>query len=354
VLKNSLFSKYGEESSQMMVTTVPGIEDIVLREGREKLNLLEFQPRFGGVEGRVYLRIPNSDIYNLFKMRSIEHAIRIIGTFPVKESRSGLDEIYREVSKLSIPLGLTFRVTCERIGKHDYTSLDVQRIAGQAIVDKYGTKVDLKNPDTVVRVDVIRNLCIVGIQLTRNSLRIRYPRAFQHPSALNPVIAYAMLRYSDVQPDDRILDAFCGGGTIVIEAAQVWNNVEVLGLDISPKSIDGARRNSEVAGVGSRVKFIIGDATRLEKFLPAEWRADKVVSNLPFGIRSGRIKSIPRIYSGFLRSLRPFLTEKSKICLLTIHKGLLRSIGETLGYELLDSRQIKNGGLTSYIMLFKP
>jgi len=354
VLKNSSFSKRREESSQMMVTTIPGIEDIVLKEGMEKLNLLEFQPRFGGVGGRVYLRIPNSDVHKLFKMRSIEHIIQIIKTFPVKESKSGLDEIYRGVSKLAIPLGLTFRVTCERIGKHDYTSIDVQRIAGQAIVDKYGTKVDLKNPDTVVRVDVIQNLCIVGIQLTRTSLRIRYPRVFQHPSALNPVIAYAMLRYSDVQPGDRVLDAFCGGGTIVIEAAQVWDNIEVLGLDISPKSIDGARRNSEAAGVESRVKFIIGDATRLERSLPAEWKADKVVSNLPFGIRSGRIKSIPKIYSGFLRSLRPFLTEKSKICLLTIHRGLLRSIGETMGYELLDSRQITNGGLTAYIMLFKP
>jgi len=61
-----------------------------------------------------------------------------------------------------------------------------------------------------------------------------------------------MLRYSDVQPGDRVLDAFCGGGTIVIEAAQVWDNIEVLGLDISSKSIDGARRNSEAAGVESR------------------------------------------------------------------------------------------------------
>jgi len=342
------------ETSRLMVTTVPGIEDIVLKEASEKLSLLESQLRFGEVSGRVYLRIPKGEVQKLFGMRSIEHIIEIIETFHVEKIRDGLDDIYKEVSRLAIPLGLTFRVTCERVGSHEYTSMDVQRVAGQAIVDKYGTKVNLENPETVVRVDVVHNLCFVGIQLTRSSLRIRYSRVFQHPSALNPVIAYAMLRYSDVQPGDRILDAFCGGGTIVIEAAQVWRDIEPIGLDVSPKSIDGARRNADAAKVKSRVKFIRGDATRLERFLPKGLKIDKAVSNLPFGIRSGRPKSLPIIYSGFLRSLRPFLNETSKVCLLTIRKGLLRSIGERLGYEMLESRQITTGGLTAYIMLLKP
>jgi len=337
-----------------MVTTIPGIEDIVLKEASEKLNLLETQLRFGGIGGRVYLKIPESEIQKLFEMRSIEHIIQIIETFSVKKTKSGLDEICNEVSELTIPLGSTFRVTCERVGDHEYTSIDVQRVAGQAIVDKYGTKVNLKDPETIVKVDVVHNLCIVGIQLTRNSLRIRYPRAFQHPSALNPVIAYAMLRYSNVQPGDVILDAFCGGGTIVIEAAQVWGNIEAVGLDVSLKCIEGANRNAEAAKVKSKVKFILGDATRLERFLPTDWKVDKAVSNLPFGIRSGRRKSLPRIYSGFLKSLLPFLKETSKICLLTIHKRMLRSIGENLGYKMLDSKQIMNGGLTAHMMLFKP
>ena len=354
MIKMSRFSNPIKNSFWLMVTTVPGIEDIVVKEASEKLNLLESQLRFGGVGGRVSLRIPKSDIRRLFEMRSIEHIIQIIETFPVKETKIGLDEIYNGVFRLDVPLGSTFRITCERIGSHDYTSIDVQRAAGQAIVDKYGRKVDLKNPETIVRVDVVHDLCIVGIQLTRNSLRIRYPRVFQHPSALNPIIAYAMLRYSEVQPGDRILDAFCGGGTIVIEAAQVWKNIEAIGLDISPKSIEGARRNSEMAKVKTKIKFIVGDATRLEKFLPKGWKADKAISNLPFGIRSGRLRSLPRIYSGFLGSLRPFLNESSRVCLLTIHRRLLKSISEKLGYNLLGSKQITHGGLTAYIMLFSP
>lgn len=337
-----------------MVTTVPGLEDIVLMEASENLDVLEAEVRFSGVGGRASIRVPESQVHKVFTLRSIEHVVRLIKTFRIETGPEGLEQIYSGVYGCDIPLGESFRVICERVGKHGFTSIDVQRVAGQALVDKYGRRVDLKNPETIVRVDVARDLCIVGIQETRFSLRIRYPRVFQHYSALNPVIAYAMLKLANVRSGDRVLDAFCGGGTIIIEAAQCWDGLELLGLDISPKSIEGAWGNSEAAGVKDRVKFLVGDATRLERYLPAGWRVNKVISNLPFGIRSGRLKALPKIYSGFLRSLKPFLEENSTVCLLTIHKDFLEKICEELNYRVLESRPILHGGLQAWIMLLKP
>lgn len=337
-----------------IVTTMPGLEDIVLEEAREKIDVLDAKLRFGNVGGRVLLRVPLSQANRVFMLRSIEHIIELINIFEVESDRSGLDQIYSRVYGLNIPLGSTFRVTCERIGSHKFTSIDVQRVAGQALVDKYGRRVNLKNPETIVRVDVVHNLCIVGIQKTKMSLKIRYPRAFQHYSALNPVIAYSMLRIAGVRPGDAVLDPFCGGGTIIIEAAQVWSDLELIGVDISPKSIEGALKNAEVAGVRDKVKFIVGDARRLEKILPRSWKADKVVSNLPFGIRSGRLKAVPSIYMDFLKSLKPFLKESSRICLLTIHKGLLEKIAVETGYEVISSREILHGGLRDWIILLSP
>ncbi|MEM1585973.1 MAG: THUMP domain-containing protein [Candidatus Bathyarchaeia archaeon] len=337
-----------------MVTTIPGLEDIVLEEASEKIDVLYSVLRFGDVGGRVLLRVRGSQYNRVFTLRSIEHIIEVVGAFNVKSDRCGLDQIYSGIYSLNIPLGSTFRVTCERVGSHEYTSIDVQRVAGQALVDKYGRKVDLKNPETVVRVDVLHNLCIVGVQKTKTSLRIRYPRAFQHYSALNPVIAYAMLRTAGVRSGERLLDPFCGGGTIIIEAAQVWSDLELIGVDISPKSIEGAWKNAEAAGVRDKVKFIVGDARRLEEALPEGWKADKVISNLPFGIRSGRLKVIPSIYTDFLRSLKRFIKEDSRICLLTIHKDLLEDIAKEISYDIVKSREILHGGLRAWIVLFSP
>jgi tRNA (guanine6-N2)-methyltransferase len=343
-----------EPLAWLMVTTVPGLEDVVLSEASEKLSVFEAEMRFCNVGGRVALKIPERDVGNVFKMRSIEHIIKLIKVFQVKGDRSGLNQIYNEVYNLDILLGSTFRVTSERIGEHDFTSIDIQREAGQALVDKYRRKVSLKNPETIVRVDVAHRICIVGLQKTRVSLRIRYQRVFQHYSALNPIIAYAMLRVADVQPGDRVLDPFCGGGTIIIEAAQVWENLDLLGIDISPKSIEGAWRNAEAAGVKNKVKFIVGDSLRLDRVLAADWMVDKVVSNLPFGIRSGRLKVIPKIYEGFLRSLKPFLRKNSKVCLLTIHRDLMDYLCERLNYTILSCRQIIHGGLQPWIILMEP
>jgi len=337
-----------------MVTTVPGLEDIVLIEACEKLKVLEADLRFSNVGGRVLIKVSRNEAHKIFSLRSIEHVISLIKAFNVEAESDGLKRIYDEVYECDVPLGETFRVTCERVGEHEFTSIDVQRVAGQALVDKYGRKVNLKEPETIVRVDVAHDLCIVGVQETKTSLRIRYPRVFQHYSALNPVIAYAMLRVADVKPGDRVLDAFCGGGTIIIEAAQVWERLDLLGIDISPKSIDGAWKNSEAAGVRDRVRFLVGDARRLEKYLPKDWKVDKAVSNLPFGIRSSRMKIIPRLYAGFLRSLKPFLKDCSRVCLLTIHKELLENIGGELGYRVLESRRILHGGLQSWIILLEP
>ncbi|MBS7641359.1 MAG: THUMP domain-containing protein [Candidatus Bathyarchaeia archaeon] len=350
-------NRYSSSSNNVvdfMVTTIPGLEDIVFEEAREKINVLDVIPRFGDVGGRVLLRVPRNQCDKVFTLRSIEHIIELVGTFKVGSDKNGLDQIYSGVYSFDIPLGSTFRVTCERVGSHKYTSIDVQRIAGQALVDKYGRRVNLKNPETIVRVDVAYDLCIVGLQKTRTSLRIRYPRMFQHYSALNPIIAYAMLRIAGVRSGDRVLDPFCGGGTIIIEAAQAWSGLELIGVDISPKSIEGAWMNAEAAGVRDKVNFIVGDARRLERVLSRGWRADKVVSNLPFGIRSGRLKVIPPMYTDFLKSVRQFLNEDSKVCLLTLHNSLLKSIAEDLGYKVIGSRWILQGGLKTWIMLLSP
>ena len=342
-----------EERCRLLLTTIVGLEDVVVEEASEKLKLYSFEIRPGNVGGRVIVEVPREELDEVFKLRSIEHVIKLLKVFSVEPSPKGLNTIYKELYEAELPLGSTFRITCERVGSHDYTSIDVQRVAGQAIVDRYGTKVDLKNPETVVRVDVTHNLCMVGIQLTRSPLHIRYQRVFQHPSALNPIIAYAMLRLAKVKPGDAVLDAFCGGGTIIIEAAQVWDGLNLLGIDISPRSIEGAWKNAESAGVRAKVKFMVGDARRLERFLPEGWKADKVVSNLPFGIRSGRLKSVPAVYSDFLRSLKPFLKEESTVCLLTVHRELLESLAENHGYKVLEARRIMYGGLASWIMLLK-
>lgn len=130
----------------------------------------------------------------------------------------------------------TFRVTSQRIGEHAFTSVQVQKYAGQALVEKYGRKVGLKSFDTNIACNVIGSKCYVGVQLTRESLHKRFERLFNHPATIKAPLAYGMLRIVEIKEEENLLDPFCGGGTILIEAAQTWNvKIKILGSDINKR-----------------------------------------------------------------------------------------------------------------------
>ena len=51
--------------------------------------------------------------------------------------------------------GKSFAVRCKRVGEHPFSSMDVERNAGSALMlDVVDTRVDLDNPDVLVRVDI--------------------------------------------------------------------------------------------------------------------------------------------------------------------------------------------------------
>src|ERR671919_1136131 len=72
-----------------------------------------------------------------------------------------------------------------------------------------------------------------------------------------------MLTLAKVGPDDVVYDLGCGDGRIVIAAAQKFG-ARGVGVDIDPRLIVQAEANARTAGVQNRVKFIIGDAMKVD------------------------------------------------------------------------------------------
>ena len=62
----------------------------------------------------------------------------------------------------------------------------------------------------------------------------------------------------------RILDLGCGTGDLTIQIARLaGKDIEITGLDYSPPMLERARQKAFRAGVGGKVVFIHGEATRL-------------------------------------------------------------------------------------------
>lgn len=338
---------------RLLLTCPPGIEDVVELELRELFGSIAVTPKPHGVQGRVVADVPEGGLTKVLAMRSIHHVIRHVASFEVGPSTSSLDIIYRKIRGLDLspylPPDATFRVTTERIGVHEFTSIDVQRAAGQAIVDAYGNKVDLKNYDVEVRVDVVEKWCLVGISVTRESLHKRKYRVFEHPAALRPTIAYAMVRLAEPKPGDVLVDPMCGGGTILIEAAHfMGDKLELYGFDLSGKFVEGAKANAEAAGVAHLITLVRGDCRKLSELVSG---VDRLVTNPPYGVRMEPRGGVRRLYRAFASEAYRAMEPGGRLVVITLKSGTMRKALLDAGFAITHARSVLHGDMRARVLV---
>ena len=72
-----------------------------------------------------------------------------------------------------------------------------------------------------------------------------------------------MLELAQVSQDDIVYDIGCGDGRIVIAAAVLYG-ARGVGIEIDPEKVKESQNNAKKAGVRKQVKFILGDATKMD------------------------------------------------------------------------------------------
>ncbi len=361
--------------AELLVTCVRGLEEVTCRE------IFEITKRRckKAWSGALRLKANYDDVFHLnYLSKTIS---RVIVLLAVEEFES-LDDIYKVVKNIDftkfIESEQSFAVRSKREGKHDFTSIDVARVVGQAIIDSYrdSTKkrlrVNLDEPDVVVRCYVKQKLFIIGIDTTGDkALYKRGYRRYQHPASLNPAIANSMVRISEFKEEESFIDPFCGGGTICIEAVHYicgvpnffrndyafWKlkfldtekfrkikekidekvfikELNVNGCDLFEKHVKGAFLNAESAKV--KINFFKCNATKIKLDY------DRIVSNLPFGLRIGRKSIVNKLYKDFQKNLK-------KSCF----KRCVLLVADYKNFEFDRKIDIVYGNLPAHILIIE-
>lgn len=105
--------------------------------------------------GRIYVLTDNS----LNAREVISHTFGIVSFSEAVEAKSGLEDVIRAVVGYASPRvkdGISFAIRARRSGQQKYTSLDLARDAGAAILDAFPGKhlsVDLESPDIEIHID---------------------------------------------------------------------------------------------------------------------------------------------------------------------------------------------------------
>ncbi|MBC7091475.1 MAG: class I SAM-dependent RNA methyltransferase [Nitrososphaeria archaeon] len=375
---------------EFFATTSAGIEDLASSEV-EMLLKVKCVPDVG----KVFFKSSPESIYILNLCASTLNKVMICLCRTYFENLNQIYYLVKQVdfSKYILP-DQSFAVESERYGVHDFTSVDVSRVVGQAIIDSYLSskgvrlKVNLNSPDIIFFSLVRDKEYILGLNTTGESLHKRGYRVYEHPAALKPTIASAMLMLAGWDCSMPLIDPMCGGATIPIEAAfkarrippnylrknfafhkigflnlQDFENLrgkllstanrnvyKIFGMEKYERHLRGAIMNCSNAGVSDTVFLKLGDATCPEMY-PCE-SFNTIIVNPPYGVRMVPEGGMKRFYKLFLKALRERFSGSTLVLITAAFRRFLQAVDE-VDVKVLGERNVLHGRLSAKIFKCK-
>ncbi len=346
-------------------TTVLGLEDLAAQE-------IE---KFGGkiIEIKKGKIIYEGDLSLLYTLNyGAKRIFRVCVLLAMGKAES-LEEIRKIVRDAEFCIDGTFAVRTTRKGKHSFTSMDINAVVGEEILKKCPTaKVNLDAPDITFLAWLEENEFILTMDTTGESLHRRGYRVYHHPAPINPVLASLMLSFAGWR-GEKLVDPFCGSGTILIEAyhnhnlvpnkwrtfhfhrlpfhnEDLWREIrgemdaretkkslELVGIEKFEKHIKGAIKNAQNAG--ARIRCSRGEAELLHKYVSS---APHIITNPPFGLRIGSKRKIFKLYEDFAEELEVHFSG-------TIFTLIIPYAKFEVYFEVLEKREIMYGDLRTKI-----
>ncbi|GAB3951220.1 hypothetical protein GCM10029976_087250 [Kribbella albertanoniae] len=179
---------------------------------------------------------------------------------------------------LSVARQDSYAVTASFDGSRNFNRYDVEDLIGTVLGGPYHSRRDGSTPPadrSEWRVVLDGKTMWVAVRPYDVPLHRRAWRQRTVVGSLHPPVAAAMARLAGLAAGQRVLDPFCGAGTVLLEARAVQPGATYLGSDLSSAAIAAARANS------AAVRWQVGDAARLTGSV------DRILTNPPWGVRIG-------------------------------------------------------------------
>jgi tRNA (guanine6-N2)-methyltransferase len=296
----------------------------------------------------------------LLDLRTADDLLLDVGTLRgIDHTRAALTELSRRLTRIDFAAALarlgdvralpstapTFDVVASLLGRRNYNRYAVEDTAGDVIADAVGARYASRNPNTgrtdtghagtrraadtadtdfTVRLSLNGDSVEVALRLPRKPLHRRPWKLDTGPGTLHPPLAAALVQLGAEQSSSspfRVLDPFCGDGTIAIEAAFAFLEAEILAADLDADRLRNARANATRAAVAERIEFLQADAgsTHVGTTAPGTAasgteRFDVLVTNPPWNRSVGAAGALSDTLDPFWRRLPDVLTPHGRIC----------------------------------------
>ena len=170
------------------------------------------------------------------------------------------------------------------------------------------------------------------------------------PTSLNPVTAAIVMKAIEkwLKPNSKVIDPFCGTGTMLIERAKLKGVQDLTGVDIFNEAIVAAKMNSSIAEVD--IDLVQGDIlefSTIDVF-------DEMISNMPFESNTINHAQVENLYRDFVKMIPELIKPAGMVFLYTVEKNLLKQnilINKQL--QLIQEIKLESGGLNPELFVIK-
>lgn len=205
----------------------------------------------------------------------------------------------------------SYHLVTQMYGEHGYRRVDaaesLARGLGGKIPKHYKPTTDEAQIEIWMRIQGARAMC--GLRLSDSKMRHRTYKTEHVQASLRPVVAAAMLKVANTEPEAIIIDPCCGAGTVLGEffASQRrgdGSSRKIIGGDIDKNTMVAAWSN--MRNRMDEPPIVRWDAKRLPL---ANDSIDCIITNPPFGKQLSSPKLIGPLYKAlvaeFHRVLKP-------------------------------------------------
>jgi len=277
----------------LFARTIRGIESIAAGEIEQRCGARITETRHREIRFEVDALKPG-----LLELGSVDDGFLTCGIInEVDHTRAALSDLAKRSSQIDFaetiaplrhirkfPDKPNFDVVASFLGRRNYNRFEIEDTVAEVIRNqtrwRYTPQREQKSDrlDCSFRIHLSDQEAIMGVRLSGAPLHRRTYKIESRTGTLHPPLAFAMAMLANVAENQKLLDPFCGVGTILIEALRLEPRLCAAGVDIDSESIRKAISIAETAN--KDIRFIVGDAGQLPF---ADGEIDRIISNPPWG-----------------------------------------------------------------------
>jgi len=318
--------------------TQPSFEGIAIREAVSRIEGVREAGRRSIADRNGMALLTAERPETLARMRCAEDLFSVVGYLrPLSSGEDGLEQARRVARqapfveaalrrRVLVTPGsrsgqrLGFRVVVRTVGNHEYRRVDLQKAIERGIAERGDRRWRLdENGEVEFWATLLEDELFLTIRLSDDRMRQRDYKVAHVAGSLRPSVAAAMAMLSQAADDDVVLDPMCGAATILIERAHLGRYKMLLGGDSNPDALAAAREN-----VGPRYKPIELRSWDAAALPLADGAVTRIITNLPWGRKSGAHPDNRRLYPRLLAEFRRVLAPGGLMVLMTAESRLMR------------------------------